>query len=120
MEYLRNGVQFCWCWIKERCKDLWYWLTWFTTSLLDLCGLTSFSESEAVGKSCDIERAVATGGVTSELRSDHFTRMGDSVKKVAGGGGTGTQVHKVCSCDFFCALHEQNLRNLKFGSLRGS
>ncbi|VBB32452.1 unnamed protein product [Acanthocheilonema viteae] len=65
-------------------------------SLLDLCGLTSlFSESEAAGKSCDIERGVATGGVISELRPGHLTRMGDSTKKITGGGGTGTQVHKV-------------------------
>lgn len=103
MESLRDRVQFCWCWIRERCKDLWSWLTWFTMSLLDFCGLT-FSKSEAAGKSCDIERGLGTGGVISELRPGHLTRMGDSTRKMAGGGGSGTQVHKVC---FFFTLRKQ-------------
>ncbi|EJW88804.1 RalA protein [Wuchereria bancrofti] len=96
MEDLRNRVQFCWCWIKERSRDLWSWLTWFTMSLLDLCAITSaFSESEASGKNCDIERGVATAGLFVELRPSHLTRMSDNNKKVASGAGTGTQVHKV-------------------------
>uniref|UniRef100_A0A7I4KLU1 small monomeric GTPase n=3 Tax=Brugia malayi TaxID=6279 RepID=A0A7I4KLU1_BRUMA len=96
MEDLRNRVQFCWCWIKERARDLWSWLTWFTMSLLDLCGITSvFSESEAAGKNCDIERGTATAGLFVELRPGHLTRMSDNNKKVASGAGTGTQVHKV-------------------------
>ncbi|VDK68080.1 unnamed protein product [Litomosoides sigmodontis] len=94
MENLRDRIQLCWCWVRERCKDLWSWLTWFTMSLLEFCGLT-FSKSEAAGKSCDVERGLGTGGVISELRPGHLTRMGDSTKKMAGGGGSGTQVHKV-------------------------
>ncbi|KAK6101619.1 Ras-related protein ralB-A domain protein [Brugia pahangi] len=96
MEDLRNRVQFCWCWIKECARDLWSWLTWFTMSLLDLCGITSaFSESEAAGKNCDIERGTATAGLFVELRPGHLTRMSDNNKKIASGAGTGTQVHKV-------------------------
>lgn len=110
MEDLRSRAQFCWCSIKERCKDLWSWLTWFTISLLDLCGLTSaFSESETTGKSCDIERGAAAGGVIAELRPGHLTRMSDSTRKITGGGGTGTQVHKVCYCAFFAPCNYINL-----------
>ncbi|MCP9259494.1 Ras-related protein Ral-A [Dirofilaria immitis] len=96
MENSRNYAQFCWCWIKERCKELWSWLTWFSLSLLDLCGLTSaFSESEAIGKSCNIERSVTTGRVIAESRPAHLTSMSDNTKKISSSGCTGTQVHKV-------------------------
>uniref|UniRef100_A0A915Q313 Uncharacterized protein n=1 Tax=Setaria digitata TaxID=48799 RepID=A0A915Q313_9BILA len=96
MESLRSKAEIYWCWTKGCFKNVWSWLTWFTMSLLDLCGLTSpFSRSEATGKSCDIERGVGPGGVIAELRPGHLTRMSDSAKKVAGGGGAGTHVHKV-------------------------
>ncbi|EFO19133.2 RAL-1 protein [Loa loa] len=96
MQSLRNRAQFCWSWIKERCKDLWSRLTWFAMSLLDLCGLTSaFSKSEATEKSCDIKRGVATGEVIVELRPGYLTRMSDNTKKISSGAGIGTQVHKV-------------------------
>lgn len=103
MENLRSRAQFCWCLVKERCKDLWSWLTWFTMSLLDLFGLTSaFSGSEAAGRHRDIERGVGTGGVIAESTPGHITRMSDSAKKMPSGAGSGTQVHKVCCCTFLC------------------
>ncbi|VDK27881.1 unnamed protein product [Gongylonema pulchrum] len=104
MDNVRSNAQFCWRRTKECCADIWSWLTWFTMSLLDLCGLAPSARRAAAGKNRDIERGGvggATGKVATELGPGDLARMSDSGKKIsgigggAGAGGAGTQVHKV-------------------------